>query len=318
MTLASALVSNPTLFLGFVALLGLLVGSFINVIVYRLPIMLERAWQSSELPNELPTEAFNLAVPRSHCPSCAQQLSAGENVPVVSFLFLRGRCRHCKSRISARYPLVEIAASVASILVAMTFGFTASTLAFLAFAWFLLALSLIDLDHHLLPDDLTLPLLWLGLLVSAFNLGLPGVSLFDAVIGAAAGYMTLWSLFWAFLLVTGKEGLGYGDFKLLAALGGMVRLAGYPSRSLASIVGGSGNRAYPHRLWWTRAQCTSAVWTLFSRRWFCHANLGTASSRSVWDALCAALDRYIDAISATKKVQGSRKQRINREPKTRL
>ena len=219
MTLASALVSNPTLFLGFVALLGLLVGSFINVIVYRLPIMLERAWQSSEARNELPTEAFNLAVPRSHCPSCAQQLSAVENVPVVSFLFLRGRCRHCKSRISARYPLVEIAASVASILVAMSFGFTASTLAFLVFAWFLLALSLIDLDHHLLPDDLTLPLLWFGLLVSAFDLGLHGVSLFDAVIGTAGGYMTLWSLFWAFLLVTGKEGLGYGDFKLLAALG---------------------------------------------------------------------------------------------------
>ena len=238
MTLASALVSNPTLFLGFVALLGLLVGSFINVVVYRLPIMLERAWQSSELPNELPTEAFNLAVPRSHCPSCAQQLSASENVPVVSFLFLRGRCRHCKSRISARYPLVEIAASVASILVAMTFGFTASTLAFLAFAWFLLALSLIDLDHHLLPDDLTLPLLWLGLLVSAFNLGLPGVSLFDAVIGAAAGYITLWSLFWAFLLGTGKEGLGYGDFKLLAALGAWLGWqAILPVLLLASLAG---------------------------------------------------------------------------------
>ena len=238
MTLASALVSNPTLFLGFVALLGLLVGSFINVIVCRLPIMLERAWQSSELPNELPTEAFNLAVPRSHCPSCAQQLSASENVPVVSFLFLRGRCRHCKSRISARYPLVEIAASVASILVAMTFGFTASTLAFLAFAWFLLALSLIDLDHHLLPDDLTLPLLWLGLLVSAFNLGLPGVSLFDAVIGAAAGYITLWSLFWAFLLVTSKEGLGYGDFKLLAALGAWLGWqAILPVLLLASLAG---------------------------------------------------------------------------------
>ena len=238
MTLASALVSNPTLFLGFVALLGLLVGSFINVIVYRLPIMLERAWQSSELPNELPTEAFNLAVPRSHCPSCAQQLSVSENVPVVSFLFLRGRCRHCKSRISAHYPLVEIAASVASILVAMTFGFTASTLAFLAFAWFLLALSLIDLDHHLLPDDLTLPLLWLGLLVSAFNLGLPGVSLFDAVIGAAAGYITLWSLFWAFLLVTGKEGLGYGDFKLLAALGAWLGWqAILPVLLLASLAG---------------------------------------------------------------------------------
>ncbi|MDB2375314.1 A24 family peptidase [Gammaproteobacteria bacterium] len=238
MTLASALVSNPTLFLGFVALLGLLVGSFINVIVCRLPIMLERAWQSSELPNELPTEAFNLAVPRSHCPSCAQQLSASENVPVVSFLFLRGRCRHCKSRISARYPLVEIAASVASVLVAMTFGFTASTVAFLAFAWFLLALSLIDLDHHLLPDDLTLPLLWLGLLVSAFNLGLPGVSLFDAVIGAAAGYITLWSLFWAFLLVTGKEGLGYGDFKLLAALGAWLGWqAILPVLLLASLAG---------------------------------------------------------------------------------
>ncbi|HCO11093.1 MAG TPA: prepilin peptidase, partial [Gammaproteobacteria bacterium] len=184
------------------------------------------SWQSHE------------AVPRSHCPSCAQQLSASENVPVVSFLFLRGRCRHCKSRISARYPLVEIAASVASILVAMTFGFTASTLAFLAFAWFLLALSLIDLDHHLLPDDLTLPLLWLGLLVSAFNLGLPGVSLFDAVIGAAAGYMTLWSLFWAFLLVTGKEGLGYGDFKLLAALGAWLGWqAILPVLLLASLAG---------------------------------------------------------------------------------
>lgn len=220
MTLASALVSYPTLFLCFVALLGLLVGSFINVVVYRLPIMLELSWQSTEAPDELPTEAFNLAVPRSHCPSCAQQLGAIENVPVVSFLFLRGRCRHCKSRISARYPLVEIAASVASILVAITFGFTASTLAFLAFAWLLLALSLIDLDHHLLPDDLTLPLHWIGLLVSAFEIGLPNVSLFDAVVGSAAGYMTLWSLFWAFLLTTGKEGLGFGDFKLLAALGG--------------------------------------------------------------------------------------------------
>ena len=219
MTLVSDLFSSPTLFLGFVVLLGLLVGSFINVVVYRLPIMLERAWQSSETPDGLPTEAFNIAVPRSHCPSCAQQLSVMENVPIVSFLFLRGRCRHCKSRISARYPLVEIAASVSSILVAITFGFTASTLAFLAFAWLLLALSLIDLDHHLLPDDLTLPLLWIGLLVSAFEIGLSSISLFDAVIGSAAGYMTLWSLFWAFLLITGKEGLGYGDFKLLAALG---------------------------------------------------------------------------------------------------
>jgi len=221
MTFATTFATYPTLLYGCAALLGLLIGSFINVVIYRLPIMLERTWQAqiSESRSELSSETFNLAVPRSRCPTCSAQLSALENVPVLSYLALRGRCRHCKSAIPRRYLLVELGASLISVLIVMTFGYTLSALAYLIFSWCLLTLSLIDLDHYLLPDDITLPLLWLGLLVSATGLGLPEVSLSDSVVGAAAGYLSLWSLFWAFLFATGKEGLGYGDFKLLAALG---------------------------------------------------------------------------------------------------
>jgi leader peptidase (prepilin peptidase)/N-methyltransferase len=221
MTFATTFATYPTLLYGCAALLGLLIGSFINVVIYRLPIMLERIWQAqiSESRSELSSETFNLAVPRSRCPTCSAQLSALENVPVLSYLALRGRCRHCKSAIPRRYLLVELGASLISVLIVMTFGYTLSALAYLIFSWCLLTLSLIDLDHYLLPDDITLPLLWLGLLVSATGLGLPDVSLSDSVVGAAAGYLSLWSLFWAFLFATGKEGLGYGDFKLLAALG---------------------------------------------------------------------------------------------------
>ncbi len=221
MTFATTFATYPTLLYGCAALLGLLIGSFINVVIYRLPIMLERIWQAqiSESRSEPSSETFNLAVPRSRCPTCSAQLSALENVPVLSYLALRGRCRHCKSAIPRRYLLVELGASLISVLIVMTFGYTLSALAYLIFSWCLLTLSLIDLDHYLLPDDITLPLLWLGLLVSATGLGLPDVSLSDSVVGAAAGYLSLWSLFWAFLFATGKEGLGYGDFKLLAALG---------------------------------------------------------------------------------------------------
>jgi leader peptidase (prepilin peptidase)/N-methyltransferase len=221
MTFATTFATYPTLLYGCAALLGLLIGSFINVVIYRLPIMLERTWQAqiSESRSEPSSETFNLAVPRSRCPTCSAQLSALENVPVLSYLALRGRCRHCKSAIPRRYLLVELGASLISVLIVMTFGYTLSALAYLIFSWCLLTLSLIDLDHYLLPDDITLPLLWLGLLVSATGLGLPDVSLSDSVVGAAAGYLSLWSLFWAFLFATGKEGLGYGDFKLLAALG---------------------------------------------------------------------------------------------------
>jgi len=221
MTFATTFATYPTLLYGCAALLGLLIGSFINVVIYRLPIMLERIWQAqiSESRSEPSSETFNLAVPRSRCPTCSAQLSALENVPVLSYLALRGRCRHCKSAIPRRYLLVELGASLISVLIVMTFGYTLSALAYLIFSWCLLTLSLIDLDHYLLPDDITLPLLWLGLLVSATGLGLPEVSLSDSVVGAAAGYISLWSLFWAFLFATGKEGLGYGDFKLLAALG---------------------------------------------------------------------------------------------------
>lgn len=221
MTFATTFATYPTLLYGCAALLGLLIGSFINVVIYRLPIMLERTWQAqiSESRSEPSSETFNLAVPRSRCPTCSAQLSALENVPVLSYLALRGRCRHCKSAIPRRYLLVELGASLISVLIVMTFGYTLSALAYLIFSWCLLTLSLIDLDHYLLPDDITLPLLWLGLLVSATGLGLPDVSLSDSVVGAAAGYLSLWSLFWAFLFATGKEGLGYGDFKLFAALG---------------------------------------------------------------------------------------------------
>jgi leader peptidase (prepilin peptidase)/N-methyltransferase len=209
----------------------MLVGSFLNVVVYRMPIMLQRDWKQQcceylEIENSIPDnntssakfEVFNLHKPDSHCPRCNHKIRAWENVPVLSYLFLGGKCSNCKTRISLRYPSVEFVNGVISGLVAYTFGATWLTLAVLLLAWCLLVLTLIDFDHQLLPDDITLPLLWLGLLVNAVDLGF-GVSLRDAVIGAIAGYLVLWGFYWIFKLATGKEGMGYGDFKLLAALG---------------------------------------------------------------------------------------------------
>ena len=213
--------------------LGLVVGSFLNVVAYRLPIMLERAWReelaaatggtATTAPAETAPgqERFNLAWPASRCPSCRKPIQAWQNVPVLSFILLRGRCASCQAPISPRYPIVEAFTGLISVAVAWHFGATPATAAALVLTWFLVALSLIDLDHKLLPDSLTLPLLWLGLLLALFEPG--GAPVFadlrSSVIGAAAGYLSLWLVFQLFRLLTGKEGMGYGDFKLLAALG---------------------------------------------------------------------------------------------------
>jgi leader peptidase (prepilin peptidase)/N-methyltransferase len=211
---------DPIPLAGLAGLFGLLVGSFLNVVIHRLPKMMEADWQAqaAELRGEAApaAERFNLMTPRSRCPRCGTPITALQNVPVVSWLLLRGRCAHCGTAIPVRYPLVEAACGVLAAVAILSFGPTAAGLGALALTFFLVALAMIDLDTQLLPDDLTLPLLWLGL---AFNLGGTFVPIGDAVAGAMAGYGILWAVFWLFKLVTGKEGMGYGDFKLLAALG---------------------------------------------------------------------------------------------------
>jgi leader peptidase (prepilin peptidase)/N-methyltransferase len=204
-----------------VLLIGLLIGSFLNVVIYRLPKMMQRDWREQareilELPAEPQTAIFNLGLPNSSCPHCAHEIKPWENIPVVSYLFLRGKCSSCKAPISLRYPLVELSCGLLSAYIAWHFGFTWQAGGMLLLTWGLLAMSLIDADHQLLPDSLVLPLLWLGLIANSFGLF---TSLGDALWGAVAGYLSLWSVYWLFKLVTGKEGMGYGDFKLLAMLG---------------------------------------------------------------------------------------------------
>ncbi len=214
------LLQDPLVFAALAALVGLFVGSFLNVVIYRLPRMMEREWhaQAAELRGEPPPEQerFNLATPRSRCPHCGHLITALENVPVVSYLWLRGRCRHCNAPIDRRYPVVELLTAVLSGYAGWHFGFGLAAAGALLFLWAMIALAFIDLDTQLLPDNLTLPLLWLGL---AFNLGATYAELPSAVVGAMAGYLVLWSVYWLFKLATGKEGMGYGDFKLLAAIG---------------------------------------------------------------------------------------------------
>ncbi len=231
--------AGPALFAGLVFLLGLLVGSFLNVVVHRLPKMMEAEWQAqcAELRGETPPEAarYNLSVPRSACPACGHRITALENVPVLSWLWLRGRCSACGTAISARYPLVELLTGLLSAAVAWKWGLSVQTAGALLLVWTLVALAFIDLDTTLLPDSLTLPLVWLGLL---FNLDGHFASLPDAVIGAAAGYLVLWSVYWLFKLATGKEGMGYGDFKLLAAIGAWLGWQMLPvTLLLSSVVG---------------------------------------------------------------------------------
>lgn len=286
MTIIDLLVSSNPTFISFCAVLGLMIGSFLNVVIYRLPIMMQRDWrqqcqeflaedarQNSALeksgPNGEalaqadrageqeplspvagqvadagegdPQPRFNLIKPDSHCPGCNARVRAWQNIPVVSWLLLRGRCGSCGQPISKRYPLIEIITAAVSALVAWQYGPQWATLALLLLSWSLIVLTVIDLDHQLLPDDITLPLLWLGLLFNtigpAFGSGF-GMTAQDAVIGAAAGYLIFWVVYWAFRLLTGKEGMGYGDFKLLAALGAWMGWQSLlPVIILSSLVG---------------------------------------------------------------------------------
>jgi len=221
MSLAEYLASHPLAFVLSTLVLGLLVGSFLNVLAHRLPLMLQREWRQQareilELPAEPTGAAFNLLTPGSRCPHCGHAIRPWENIPLLSWLVLRGRCSSCKGAISVRYPLVELASGLLSAFIAWHFGFGWPCAAMLVLTWGLLDMSLIDADHQLLPDALVLPLLWLGLGLNAFGLF---TSLQEALWGAIAGYLSLWSVYWLFKLLTGKEGMGHGDFKLLAMLG---------------------------------------------------------------------------------------------------
>jgi leader peptidase (prepilin peptidase)/N-methyltransferase len=231
MSLIELLQTVPAAFVGACLILGLMVGSFLNVVIHRLPKMMELGWQQqcAELSHKnsndsllrpdsdaTPHITYNLVVPRSACPHCNHAISAWENIPIVSYLLLRGKCKGCGAAISLRYPIIEAISGILSAYAAWHFGFGLAAAGALLFIWALLALTAIDFDTQLLPDDITLPLLWAGLLLNLFG---AFTSLHSAVIGAVLGYLALWSVYWLFKLTTGKEGMGYGDFKLLAALG---------------------------------------------------------------------------------------------------
>lgn len=212
---------SPWAFYSYITIVGLLVGSFLNVVIYRLPIMMQREWRSDCLeflkqPAEEEEKKLNLWLPRSRCGKCGHKITVLENIPVISYLFLRGKCSSCHTHISIQYPLVELFTGVISFIVAWHFGVSLQTLFALILSWSLIAASGIDIGHKLLPDSLTFPLLWLGILLSFFNIF---IDLESSVIGAMAGYMSLWSVYIIFKLLTGKEGMGHGDFKLLAMLG---------------------------------------------------------------------------------------------------
>lgn len=220
--------NSPPLFIGAAVLFGFAVGSFLNVVIHRLPKMLDREWKAQCLeylgsaapqapqPAESAPPVYNLVVPRSGCPSCGHSITVLENIPIFSYLFLKGRCSACGTRISIRYPIVEALTGLLSGYIAWRFGFTLAVVFALVLCWALIALTFIDADTQLLPDDITLPLLWIGLIA---NLGGTFTDLNSAILGAVLGYLVLWAVYWCFKILTGKEGMGYGDFKLLAALG---------------------------------------------------------------------------------------------------
>jgi leader peptidase (prepilin peptidase)/N-methyltransferase len=220
MSFLELLQAVPAAFIGICLLLGLTVGSFLNVVIHRLPKMMEMGWrqQCADLRGEEPSAApaYNLLVPRSACPHCNHRIGAWENIPILSYLLLRGKCKGCGAAISPRYPVIEAVSGILCAYAAWHFGFGVAAAGALLFIWALIALTAIDFDTQLLPDDITLPLLWLGLLFNSFGVF---ASLHGAVLGAMFGYLALWGVYWLFKLATGKEGMGYGDFKLLAALG---------------------------------------------------------------------------------------------------
>ena len=231
---------QPVAFITVSVLLGLIVGSFLNVVIYRLPLIMQREWEQNckELQGQEPeaAETYSLVVPRSACPKCGHKITAAENIPVLSFLFLGGKCSSCKTPIGWRYPMVELLTGVLAGFISWKFGYSGAAVAAWVFAFALIALTFIDLDTQLLPDSITLPLLWLGLF---FNLNGGFTDLHSAVAGAMAGYLILWSIYWLFKLVTGKEGMGYGDFKLLAAIGAWFGWQLLPAVILLSSVVGS-------------------------------------------------------------------------------
>lgn len=247
--------SNPDFLVGVVFLFGLMFGSFFNVVIYRLPIMMKLDWLNTardflkellhldklpaeleQHPADLPQPPFNLVKPDSTCPKCGHAIRWYENIPLASYAFLKGRCSQCQTRISPRYPLIEFVTAVLSAFVAWRLGFSWEMAAALVFTWCLICLTMIDFDHKLLPDQLTLPLMWLGLLV---NISGMFTSLESALVGAVTGYLFLWSIYWLFKLFTGKEGMGYGDFKLLAALGAWMGWQALPLIVLLSTLVGS-------------------------------------------------------------------------------
>jgi len=233
-------VSDPFTFMVYVFVFSLCIGSFLNVVAYRLPVMMRNQVEDDYLdllekePKERP--AFNLSTPHSACPKCQSPIKPWQNIPVISYLWLKGKCANCKTSISVRYPIVELTTGLLGLLVAYQFGATWQTAALLVFTYFLVALTLIDMDEYLLPDSLTLPLVWIALIANSFALF---TSLENAVYGAIAGYLSLWSIFWIFKLLTGKEGMGYGDFKLLAAIGALLGWQALPVVILLSSVVGA-------------------------------------------------------------------------------
>ncbi len=235
MILFQAIQDNAVLFYGVVAFLGLFVGSFLNVVIYRMPVMMHNEWREAmremaaeealsqstdvELTDTDAPEKFNLSVPRSRCPKCNNPITWWQNIPVLSWLALRGKCLNCKNPISVRYPIIELVTMVLSLIVAWQLGPTLQCALGILVTWFLVSMTMIDFDHQLLPDNLTLPLMWIGLIASLIPVF---TDIRSAVIGAACGYLALWCVFHLFKLITGKEGMGYGDFKLLAALGALL------------------------------------------------------------------------------------------------
>ena len=240
---------SPVFFIVVAFILALLIGSFLNVVIYRLPIMMEREWRAqceeiAETPAaELPTGRFDLVAPRSRCPACGHQITALQNIPVISYLLLGGKCGNCEAPISRRYPVIELLTAVVTGIVAWRFGFGWEAAAAILMTWALIAISVIDIDHQIIPDSISLPLIWAGLLLSLFHETAGAEILFidakTAIAGGIAGYLSLWSIYHLFRLLTGKEGMGYGDFKLLAALGAWLGWQMLPLIILLSAVVGA-------------------------------------------------------------------------------
>lgn len=232
---------NSWAYLLCVSLFSLLIGSFLNVVIHRVPIMMKREWREEcleflEMTAEEKSETFNLFAPRSRCPSCENQITAWQNIPIISYLFLKGRCANCQKAISLRYPMVEFITALASIMVALHFGVSLPALFALLLTWALIAITLIDYDEKFIPDTITLPMLWLGLLINMHAVFVP---LEQAIYGAVFGYLSLWSFAKLFYLVTGKEGMGHGDFKLFALFGAWMGVSVLPFIILASSIVGA-------------------------------------------------------------------------------